>query len=805
MLGVLWAVPPAPAASPEVLVFGWNDNGTEGNNVALTLESLGYEVERTEELPDDLDVYSAIWYIEAYKGLDSESEAQLQAYVESGGSLYLTGERPCCEELNESGENILRAILTNKSVTVGGLGDIGGPFTFNPHAENEIASRPNTLVDFVPESPGGMAGIGGIDDQNVFASNGQIAVGAVFDERDMITGMGRVVILMDIDWLTSPGRAPIIENIQNFLLRGRGCTNDGPVDDPGFSWRAGPSNCTVLTSPSTVFWSASSSNGGVSFDVAANDVEAECSDTVSAGVTTVTCTLRDAEPTGSLLITASDSVGSVTRRYRVRSKNDPRNVPPGFSSNSNWWEWPDTDEDGVPDYWEEEGVWVHNRYLALPAFGSDPLRKDLFLRYDFEEGEEFSAEVLTNMTETFAEAPISNPDGSTGVSLHIDLGTPVPSSIVGDFKLEKSDIQKVTAYTGFSNSAEIGGGGVPQIFHWMLNFDASSTGAIGEAFINGGYGFTAFPVSSWEAALNVGTTPDAAVAFVEAVNATHELGHQLGLRHRGAGDWPPDDPRYESVMSYAYSNFGVPDGFLGLGHRNDYSRKSSVNFDWRMGSGSGRLTFVSGQWGEEPDFYSRSANEVIDTSRSTPLEMTIAQSLRAAAPESVEGFVESFVPEAAPDIPALADEELTVAAATTVEIPLRGSDPQGSPLTYEIFAAPTLGTATPVPGGIQYKAPSGAGEDTVLVRATNGTFSSEVATVRIHIKGSPVGVAVAGTPVPVGAGAGAATPGHRVKPRKTRCRRGFRAKKVKGKVKCVKRHRKRSSRRAAETQAEGAR
>jgi hypothetical protein len=797
---LLLAIPSiAVAAGSDVLVFGSADNGVEGDNVASTLEGLGYEVERTAELPADVSAYDTVWYIEAYEGLSAEDEAELEAYVAGGGSLYLTGERPCCESLNVSDENILRSMLTNKDVTVGGLGDISGPFTFNPSAEDSISTSPNTLVDFVPDSPGGMAGIGGVDSQNVFATNGAIPVGAVFDERDMAGGVGRIAVLMDIDWLVSDDRSPIIENIQNFLVHGRGCSDGGPDGDPGFSWHSGPRNCSVLTTPSTVSWSASSSSGGVSFTVSANEVDATCTSSVAAGVTTETCTLANASTSASLQVKAADAVGSVIRRYRVRPKNDPRNVPPGISLTSNWWEWPDGDHDGLPDYWEEEGVWVHDRYLNLPAFGADPDHMDLFLRYDFEQGEEPEADMLTDITEAFDNAPLHNPDGSTGISLHIELGSAAPTSIVGNFGLDQGDLQRVTAYTGFSNSPEIGGGGVPQIFHWMLNFDTTGSGVIGQSYVGGGFGYTAFPVSAWEAALELGTPPGSAVAFAKASNATHELGHQLGLRHHGAGDFPNNDRAYKSVMSYAYSNFGVPSGLFGLGHRIDYSRINDVNLDWRLGKGSGKLTFVHGQWGEDPSFYSRSANEIIDTSEPKPEEATFGESLQAAAPMAVEEFVEEFAPGASPDIPTLAGEQISAASGSSTDIVLDGNDPKGAPLAYEIVAGPQTGSASAIPGGIHYLAPSaGAGEDEVLVRATNGTFSSEDAVVKIDIEGLP---AASGPSSPVSpppsppastpAGQAPAQPlGQPAAPksRRHRCRRGFHRKKVRGKARCVKAH-----------------
>jgi hypothetical protein len=70
----------------------------------------------------------------------------------------------------------------------------------------------------VPFAPGGIAGVSG---NHVFATGaGGIPVGAVWDSSDLVGGKGRLVVLMDVDWLsgdTTPQRRPIIENILRFI------------------------------------------------------------------------------------------------------------------------------------------------------------------------------------------------------------------------------------------------------------------------------------------------------------------------------------------------------------------------------------------------------------------------------------------------------------------------------------------------------------------------------------------------------------------------------------------------------------
>jgi hypothetical protein len=807
----------AAATPTKVLVFGSADNGSEGDNVATTLTSLGYTVERDAALPASLAEFSSVWYIEAYQGLTPEAEEELEHYVSTGGSLYLTGERPCCEELNQSDEAILHAVLRDPSVTVGGLGDIEGPFTFNPAVEDGVASVPNTLVDFVPDSPGGMAGIRGVSSANVFASSDTTPVGAVFDESDMADSRGRVAILMDIDWLEAEERTPIIENVQNFLEHGAGCSDAGPEDDPSFSWPGGPSNCTALTTPATISWTAESpGHGPVTFSWSASEATANCSQGSAGDVGALTCTLGDASPTAHLSVIASDQIGSVTRRYRLLPKNDGRNVPPGYAEDSNWWEWPDGDEDGVPDYWEENGVWVKGQYLNLPAWGADPEHKDLFLHFDFQQGYELESEVLESIREAFAESPLRNPDGNTGVDLHIERGASIPQSITAGFgedfdpagNLTESDIQRVTTYSGFASSPEIGGGGVPQIFHWMLNREPiTCIGKIGQSQLPGRFGFT----SESKACLEVATghsLSSSAANFSLAVNAMHELGHQLGLHHHGTADAPNPDENYKSIMTYAYSEFGVPRQVLGVtvGHRLDYSRSSDVNLDWRMGNGPGRLTFVLGQWGELPNFYTDSANEVIDAEQPNSVEPSLSEITEDAAPGVVEEFASLLEPGWKPDIPTLADAEAQASPGSTTEIPLHGVDPEGLPLAYHVVGAPTLGAAVANAEGISYSAPAVTGTDSLLVRVTNGHFGSEPAVLTIHVaeaaspsSGSPSSLAPddSGSKTSVQPAIGtSAAKAQRMRARSSvKCRKGQVRKTRGGKARCVKKKQKKRGRR----------
>ncbi len=87
---------------------------------------------------------------------------------------------------------------------------------------------------------------------------------------------------------------------------------------------------------------------------------------------------------------------------------------------------PDTDKDGLLDGWEVYGVKRirDNRSMKpvpLPKYGADPLHKDIFVEMIGEL--KLSEEQKELIEKVFAESPISNPDGTQGINIHIDDDT----------------------------------------------------------------------------------------------------------------------------------------------------------------------------------------------------------------------------------------------------------------------------------------------------------------------------------------------------------------------------------------------
>ena len=167
------------------------------------LESAGYDVTTSAELPADLADYDQLWWLD-YRPFSVTDAPRLSAFVNDGGSLYLTGERPCCEDLNEAVGGVLDSSLADEhAVQVGRLGDpyyALGPVPTNPGAIGGLSSTPFDVDEVVMDAPGGLAGVGGAN-VIAFAPGSQTPVAAAWDEDDMYYGRGRIALVMDVNWL----------------------------------------------------------------------------------------------------------------------------------------------------------------------------------------------------------------------------------------------------------------------------------------------------------------------------------------------------------------------------------------------------------------------------------------------------------------------------------------------------------------------------------------------------------------------------------------------------------------------------
>lgn len=335
---------------------------------------------------------------------------------------------------------------------------------------------------------------------------------------------------------------------------------------------------------------------------------------------------------------ASRSVGSSTPGefiFQVRNgctRNDPLNIPIPFSCDSNWWDWPDNDMDGLPDHWETNGVYVRGERLDLAAAGARVGVRDAFIYVDVVEGERWNDRIEQLLVRSFAAGPI---DGSGGIALHIKRarGNLTRGQVPDSVQATRGFFETVTAATptggtAFASTAWSQSTSTPQLAKYILvgpdHAEGSGTGGQAIGFIADHLVVT-MNESRWlsdivaETGLLVGSLirldmilpsfRDLVHDSLNAITTMHELGHLYGLKHHGSTSAPEYDLNYKSIMSYSYNAFGVPRGEgLSKTWHLDYSRSSDVNLDWRMSTTSGSpeygaLTLIHGQNGERGDFY----------------------------------------------------------------------------------------------------------------------------------------------------------------------------------------------------------
>ncbi|HKO38741.1 MAG TPA: nidogen-like domain-containing protein [Solirubrobacterales bacterium] len=313
--------------------------------------------------------------------------------------------------------------------------------------------------------------------------------------------------------------------------------------------------------------------------------------------------------------------------------NDPRNVPPGFSRESPWWTWPDQDGDGLPSYWESNGVWVDDRLVNLAGHGADPAQKDAFVYVDVVSGERWNSTIEGLLRSSFGSSPLN-------IRLHIIRGPRV---------LGRSEVPPVDnsdaffsqmVRLGFTGTGLSGSpGSVPALAKYVCvcpdHRERDTIGGVANG-IKADHLIVTVYEARWLAEIKRQTgisfsNNDLVGDQLNAVTTMHELGHLYGLRHHGKEHTPVVDHEYLSIMSYAYSAFGVPrtpeEVLAGkLLPRIDYSRRNVKNLDWRMGGTFGALSLVYGQHGERGNFYS-TIEEIPSGAEEAPAEAGIDELL----------------------------------------------------------------------------------------------------------------------------------------------------------------------------------
>ena len=289
----------------------------------------------------------------------------------------------------------------------------------------------------------------------------------------------------------------------------------------------------------------------------------------ATGVTTTTATATGTTGMGTITATADGKSGSTTLTVTPScslssTDTDGDRLPDCYETNTNVFvgltdtgtnpNKADTDGDNLSDGDEVRGTALG---LDLPAMGTNPLRRDILLEYDwFDDNNDASecsahshrpsAAMITRLNAAFTSAStVSNPDGSTGVNIINDYGQggafsggTVVADADGVIAGGVDDAQFV-AYKGANFAANRNG-----YFHYVLlphRYDTNS-GSSGQAEIDGDDLIVS--LQCYLSTSNVANT------------IMHELGHNLNLRH-GGDENLNYKPNYNSVMNYIYQFPGI--------------------------------------------------------------------------------------------------------------------------------------------------------------------------------------------------------------------------------------------------------
>jgi hypothetical protein len=205
---------------------------------------------------------------------------------------------------------------------------------------------------------------------------------------------------------------------------------------------------------------------------------------------------------------------------------------------------PDTDGDALLDGWEVHGV----NGIDLAAMGASPLRKDIFIEMDFMKrasatrGLEPSDAVLDRIQEVFEESLVGNPDGSRGISIHLERGNEVP--LDRDLDPYEAEFFAIKATQFDPKRAP-----VFRYMIWADGYDGDSSSGVAMDIPHSDFLVT---LGLWGG--GTGGTDDQKVGtFI------HELGHTLGLKH-GGSDHVNFKPNHISVMNYSFQTTGIKIG-----------------------------------------------------------------------------------------------------------------------------------------------------------------------------------------------------------------------------------------------------
>ncbi|NNB85144.1 hypothetical protein HI113_05445 [Corallococcus exiguus] len=210
----------------------------------------------------------------------------------------------------------------------------------------------------------------------------------------------------------------------------------------------------------------------------------------------------------------------------------------------------DTDGDRISDFAELYGYGG----VDLRYWGADPRKKDVFVEVDYYADRKPTQAALDRVTTSFANAPVSNPNGTTGIALHLVLDSQIAAADADtDLTPVWTDFDVIKAKYFKSRRAPF--------FHYAL-FANTYSGGTSSGISRG--------IPAHDFVVTLGGWPVAGgTELQQAGTLMHELGHNIGLRH-GGNDDSNYKANYLSQMNYEYQMFGLR--MDGVDNVLDYSR-----------------------------------------------------------------------------------------------------------------------------------------------------------------------------------------------------------------------------------------
>ena len=253
---------------------------------------------------------------------------------------------------------------------------------------------------------------------------------------------------------------------------------------------------------------------------------------------------------------------------------------------------PDNDGDGLCDDWETDGIDfdkdgiidlqlydLNQDGTVAPGERADPNHKDLYVEIDWMAQHAPFRAALNRVVQSFAESPVSNPDGSTGIRLHLVVdeeavghAEELSFSSRSSTALNFDDVKKVRFGTSLERGSTNGEAILAAkrlVFRYaMFAHSILAEDMSGQAEIFGND--LVVTLGRWTEIRGhgQGNLDEQSGTFM------HELGHSLGLDH-GGFEALNCKPNYLSIMSWSRQFDGAPV----TGRRLDFSRQTLPTID----------------------------------------------------------------------------------------------------------------------------------------------------------------------------------------------------------------------------------